>query len=120
MDSINFKRFPAVASSRPAIQINNLNQWSKTCKTAKIDSKTTAVCDHCFISTCSKHYIRTCEKCYFTKYNVEADTDSDNNEDADNSPTTSTPNQNALNHSEEFHQFEQFEINTLFNFRVFQ
>ncbi|XP_039968474.1 uncharacterized protein LOC120780275 [Bactrocera tryoni] len=88
MDLINFKRFPAVVSSRPAIQVNTLKRRCETCKTDKIDNKTTAVCDHCLIPTCTKHYIRTCEKCYFAKYSAEADSGSD--EEVDNTRTTST------------------------------
>ncbi|XP_039969557.1 uncharacterized protein LOC120781408 [Bactrocera tryoni] len=94
LDLINFKRFPAVVSSRPSIKVNTLKRRCETCKTNKIDNKTTAVCDHFLIPTCTKHYIRTCEKCYFAKYNAEAETDSENDEYVDNTPKTSTPNQN--------------------------
>ncbi|XP_039965372.1 piggyBac transposable element-derived protein 4-like [Bactrocera tryoni] len=94
LDLINFKRFPALVSSRPSIKVNTLKRRCETCKTNKIDNKTTVVCDHCLIPTCTKHYIRTCEKCYFAKYNAEAETDSGNDEYVDNIPKTSTPNQN--------------------------
>ncbi|XP_067615976.1 uncharacterized protein [Eurosta solidaginis] len=95
MDLIDFKIVPSVSRSRPTVQVNTLKRRCGTCRTAKVDNKTTAVCDHCLTPTCTKHYLRTCEKCYFEKYNADADTDSDIGEDEDNIPTTSTSNHNA-------------------------
>ncbi|XP_067633326.1 uncharacterized protein [Eurosta solidaginis] len=95
MDLIDFKIVPSVSRSRPTVQVNTLKRRCETCRTAKVDNKTTAVCDHCLTPTCTKHYLRTCEKCYFKKYNADADMDSDIGEDEDNIPTTSTANQNA-------------------------
>ncbi|XP_067634600.1 uncharacterized protein [Eurosta solidaginis] len=95
MDLIDFKIVPSVSRSRPTVQVNTLKRRCETCRTAKVDNKTTAVCDHCLTPTCTKHYLRTCENCYFNKYNSDADTDSDIGEYEDNIPTTSTTNQNA-------------------------
>ncbi|XP_067614061.1 uncharacterized protein [Eurosta solidaginis] len=95
MDLIDFKIVPSVSRSRPTVQVNTLKRRCGTCRTAKVDKETTAVCDHCLTPTCTKHYLRTCEKCYFEKYNADADTDSYIGEDEDNIPTTSTANHNA-------------------------